>query len=138
MEQLTLMNSVIGGLILAASALTLLFFTGRITGVSGILHGLWQTTFSIEYWRITFILGLIISPFFSAIIGFNLPDQIDMSWSAISAGGLLVGLGTRVGSGCTSGHGICGIGRLSLRSIVATSMFITTAMITVLLLKFVS
>lgn len=138
MEQLTLMSSVFGGLVLAASALTLLFFNGKIAGVSGILYGLCKIPSPSEYWRIAFIFGLIISPFFSALIGFNLPDKIDVSWSAISVGGLLVGLGTQLGSGCTSGHGICGIGRLSSRSIIATSIFMVTAIITVFLLKFVS
>lgn len=138
MEQLTLISSIIGGLILAISALALLFFNGKIAGISGIFSGLSQVHLSKEYWQISFILGLIISPFFSAMLGFHLPTQIDLSWEAISIGGLLVGLGTKLGSGCTSGHGICGIGRLSIRSIVATVTFMVTAIITVFLLKFVS
>ncbi|WP_298771346.1 YeeE/YedE thiosulfate transporter family protein [uncultured Shewanella sp.] len=138
MEQLTLFSSIVGGLILATSALFLLFFNGKIAGISGILYGLTKVHLSKEYWQVSFILGLIVSPFFSAMLGFHLPTQIDLSWEAMSIGGLLVGLGTKLGSGCTSGHGICGIGRLSIRSIIATSIFMLTAMFTVFLLKFVS
>ncbi|WP_299493343.1 YeeE/YedE family protein [uncultured Shewanella sp.] len=138
MEQLTWLSAILGGLTLSVSALALLYFNGRITGVSGILYGSFSVSLSKEYWRIFFIIGLIISPFFSAILGFHLPTQIDLSWEAIAIGGFLVGLGTQLGSGCTSGHGICGIGRLSIRSIIATSIFMITAMITVFILKWVS
>jgi len=135
MTELALFDSILGGLILSSSALLLLFGIGKVCGISGIFYGLKNLHSSGEYWRIMFILGLIISPFFAALFGFSLPSSIDVSWPAIIVGGLLVGIGSRVGSGCTSGHGICGIGRLSARSIIATITFMSTAMITVFIVN---
>lgn len=131
MTQLTLLDSILGGVILSIAALFLLFGIGKLSGISGIFYGLNNTRTSGEYWRVLFVLGLVISPFFAALLGVSLPSSIDVSWPAIIVGGLLVGIGTRVGSGCTSGHGICGIGRLSARSLAATITFMSTAVITV-------
>ncbi|GIC79539.1 YeeE/YedE family protein [Moritella sp. F3] len=131
MTQLTLLDSILGGVILSIAALFLLFGIGKLSGISGIFYGLKNTRTSGEYWRVLFVLGLVISPFFAALFGFSLPSSIDVIWPAIIVGGLLVGIGTRVGSGCTSGHGICGIGRLSARSLAATITFMSTAVITV-------
>lgn len=135
MTQLTLLDSILGGFVLSISALILLFATGKIAGISGILYGLRNVRSSGEYWRVLFVTGLIISPFAADLFGFTLPSNIDVSWPAIILGGLLVGIGTRVGSGCTSGHGICGIGRLSFRSLIATITFMGTAVITVLIVN---
>lgn len=138
MTPLTLFDSILGGLILSISALLLLFGIGKISGISGIFYGLKNTRSSGEYWRVLFIIGLVISPLFASLFGFSLPTSIDVSWPAIIIGGLLVGIGTRVGSGCTSGHGICGIGRLSARSLVATIIFMSTAVITVFIVNSLS
>jgi len=135
MTELAIFDSILGGLILSTSALLLLFGIGKLSGISGIFYGLKNMATSAEYWRLLFIIGLVISPFFAGLFGFSLPSNIDVSWPAIIFGGLLVGIGTRVGSGCTSGHGICGIGRLSLRSIVATLIFMSTAVITVFIVN---
>lgn len=142
MTQLALFDSILGGLILSASALLLLFGIGKLSGISGIFYGLKnyglnKIATSSEHWRLVFIIGLVISPFFASLFGFSLPSSIDVSWLAIVTGGLLVGIGTRVGSGCTSGHGICGIGRLSVRSIVATLTFMITAVITVFIVNYI-
>lgn len=131
MTELTLFDSILGGLILSIAALFLLFGNGKISGISGIFYGLKDVNSSGEYWRVLFVIGLIVSPFVADLFGFSLPNNIDISWPAIVIGGLFVGVGTRVGSGCTSGHGICGIGRLSTRSLVATIIFMSTAIITV-------
>ncbi len=138
MTQLTPFDSILGGLILSISALLLLFGIGKISGISGIFYGLKSTRSSGAYWRVLFIIGLVISPLFASLFGFSLPSSIDVSWPAIIIGGLLVGIGTRVGSGCTSGHGICGIGRLSVRSLVATIIFMSTAVITVFIVNSLS
>jgi len=138
MTPLTLFDSILGGIILSISALLLLFGIGKISGISGIFYGLKNTPSSGEYWRVLFIIGLVISPLFAILFGFSLPSSIDVSWPAIIIGGLLVGIGTRVGSGCTSGHGICGIGRLSARSLVATIIFMSTAVITVFIVNSLS
>lgn len=135
MTQFTLVDAVIGGAVLSVAALMMLLFNGKITGISGIIYGLKQSFSKSGLWRFCFILGLIISPFFASHYGYVLPDTLNMSWLTMVIGGLLVGFGTQLGSGCTSGHGICGIGRLSIRSIVATCIFIGTAVITVFLIK---
>ncbi|MDX2321561.1 MAG: YeeE/YedE thiosulfate transporter family protein [Moritella sp.] len=138
MTELTLLDSILGGLVLSIAALLMLFGIGKLSGISGIFYGLKNSRAPSEYWRILFIIGLVISPFFAALLGFSLPSSIDVSWAAIIIGGLLVGIGTRVGSGCTSGHGICGIGRLSARSLVATIIFMSTAVITVFVVNSIS
>lgn len=138
MTTFTLYDSMLGGFILAIAALILLFSLGKISGISGIFYNLKNLKSPSEYWRGLFILGLVISPFFADFLGFSLPSSIDVSWPAIIIGGLLVGIGSRLGSGCTSGHGICGIGRLSARSLVATIIFMSTAGITVFIVNNIS
>lgn len=135
MTQLTLLDSIFGGLVLSIAALCMLFGIGKLSGISGILYNLKNSKSPSEHWRIVFTLGLVISPFFAHFLGFSLPSSIDVSWPAIIIGGLLVGFGTRIGSGCTSGHGICGIGRLSMRSVVATITFMSTGIITVFIVN---
>ncbi|WP_392339913.1 YeeE/YedE family protein [Moritella marina] len=135
MTQLTLLDSIFGGLVLSIAALFMLFGIGKLSGISGIFYNLKNSKSPSEHWRIVFILGLVISPFFAHFLGFSLPSSIDVSWPAIIIGGLLVGFGTRMGSGCTSGHGICGIGRLSMRSVVATIIFMSTGLITVFIVN---
>ncbi|MBW1213216.1 YeeE/YedE family protein [Pantoea allii] len=124
-------QSLAGGLLIGAAAGMLVLCCGRIAGISGILGGLLKRRSSDKPWRLAFIAGLVLSPLvyqrFSALPSI----EIDASWGQLVLAGLLVGLGTRLGSGCTSGHGVCGLSRLSPRSLVATLVFMLTAMLTV-------
>lgn len=131
MTEFTPFSALLGGVILGVSALLLILFNGKIAGISGIVsRGISQFNRD-GIWRWMFILGLIIGPIISGLWQFSLPSQIDVSWPLIIAGGLFVGIGSKLGSGCTSGHGICGIGRFSKRSIVATLVFMLVAVIVV-------
>ena len=104
---------------------------GRIAGISGIVGGLLTAAKDDRAWRICFLLGLMGAPVLVRAWGGEVPQATESSWSALSiAGGFLVGLGSRMGSGCTSGHGVCGIARLSWRSMAATAVFMTTAVVT--------
>jgi uncharacterized membrane protein YedE/YeeE len=112
--------------------------TGRIAGISGILGGALEPGSSDKGWRIAFIGGLIVAPLTGDLVGLPLPvPQMPASWVVIIAAGLLVGFATRLGSGCTSGHGICGIARLSPRSITATAIFMGAAIVVVALTRHV-
>jgi uncharacterized membrane protein YedE/YeeE len=120
-----------GGALIGVSSVLLLWLNGRIAGISGIMNGMFNRQCSEASWRITFIVGLIAGAFlYQYATGESLIERSDYPlWMTIS-GGLLVGFGTRLGGGCTSGHGICGIGRLSIRSIVATALFVLVGLIT--------
>ncbi|CAH0537784.1 YeeE/YedE family protein [Vibrio marisflavi] len=122
--------ALIGGLLIGAAALLLLVFHGKVLGISGIVSNSF-TVNKATSWRRFFLIGLAISPFFISDDIAALPTQISISWPEIVLGGFLVGFGTKMGSGCTSGHGVCGIGRLSIRSIVATCTFVFTAVVVV-------
>lgn len=122
--------SMAGGVLIGLAAALFLIFNGRIAGISGILGGLFRFRRSDIGWRAAFIGGLIIAPLVYAVF-WRLPSiQIEANAGTIIIAGLLVGFGTRYGSGCTSGHGVCGISRLSPRSIVATLIFMSVAFIT--------
>jgi uncharacterized protein len=109
-----------------------MLLSGRVAGISGIFGGLLQLRGNDRGWRIAFIAGLILAPVIGGLLGYGMtPPQLPASWAVIVAAGLLVGFGARLGGGCTSGHGICGIGRLSARSIAATIVFMMTAIVTV-------
>jgi uncharacterized membrane protein YedE/YeeE len=124
-----------GGLIGLASAL-LMLLNGRIAGISGILGGVLTLPTGDKLWRICFIAGLIIAPIISGLFGHALPvPQMPSSWLLIVAAGVLVGFGARYGGGCTSGHGVCGIARLSARSIVATGIFMFSAIVVVAIMR---
>ncbi len=118
----------IGGMLLGLSAVLLLLFNGRIAGISGISSGL--LTQAKEIWRWLFLLGMITTGYISTYL-IQQPIHLNQSWLILGCAGFLVGLGAKLGNGCTSGHGICGVGRLSKRSIVAVCIFILTAMVTV-------
>lgn len=132
MENFTPIASTIGGLLIGLSAALMLLFHGRIAGISGIFRGVLQPKKGEFAWRATFIGGLVAG---GAILVALMPDMfavsIDRSVVAVAAAGLLVGFGTRLGNGCTSGHGVCGMSRLSARSFVATASFMTAGAITV-------
>ena len=134
MANFTPISAAIGGALIGLSAVLLMLFTGRIAGVSGILDGLINPRTGDRSWRAAFIAGLIAAPVTAMFVGYTVPiPQMPSSYIAILAGGLLVGFGARLGSGCTSGHGICGIARLSPRSIAATGVFMVAAIVVVAL-----
>ena len=134
MANFTPVSAAIGGALIGLSAVLLMAFTGRIAGVSGILAGLINPQTTDRAWRAAFIAGLVAAPLSAAFVGYAVPTpQMPGSYVTIVVGGLLVGFGTRFGSGCTSGHGICGIARLSPRSIVATGVFMAAAILVVAL-----
>jgi uncharacterized membrane protein YedE/YeeE len=124
----TPISAAIGGALIGLSATLLMLLTGRILGVSHILAGLLPQGARDLDWRIAFFAGLLLAPLLGGLGGFALAAPVmDASWAVVIGGGLLIGFGTRLGGGCTSGHGICGIARLSPRSIVATLVFTAVA-----------
>ena len=126
-----------GGIAIGLAAAIFVLFNGRIAGISGILGGLLRPARGDIGWRIAFIVGLVSAPLVYAAFA-NLPrPEIDAGYGTLVAAGLLVGVGTRYGSGCTSGHGVCGIGRLSPRSIAATVTFMAAAVATVFVARHV-
>jgi uncharacterized protein len=132
MTDFTPISAAIGGGLIGLSAALLMLLTGRIAGVSGILGGLLSPGMGDKDWRIAFIAGLILASLIANVIGFEIPSpKMPMSWSTVIVAGLLVGFGARLGGGCTSGHGICGVARLSARSIAATAIFMAAAIIVV-------
>jgi uncharacterized membrane protein YedE/YeeE len=121
----------IGGLLIGASAVALLYFLGRIAGISGIVWGAVSAQPD-NSWRWLFVVGLVAGPLlFHFLSNTPYPAASPLQWWHAVAGGLLVGFGVKMGSGCTSGHGVCGIGQLSLRSLLATITFMATGIITV-------
>ena len=132
MTNFTPLSAAIGGALIGLSAVLLMALTGRIAGISGIFGRLLNPAGNDKGWRVAFIAGLILAPLLGGWIGHAMPTpQLPSSWTVIIAGGLLVGFGARLGGGCTSGHGICGVARLSVRSIAATAIFMLTAIATV-------
>ena len=123
----TPLTALYGGLLIGLSATVLLLFNGRIAGVSGIVGGLLQRHKAGDFaWRVAFVLGLVLAPVLYRLFA-ELPEsRIDAGWAMLVVAGLLVGFGSRLGSGCTSGHGVCGLSRLSPRSLVATAAFMST------------
>jgi uncharacterized membrane protein YedE/YeeE len=132
MESFTPVSALAGGLMIGAATAALLLLNGRIAGVSGILGGLLQPSEGEAGWRVAFLLGLVLGPLLHGLVAVQAPITITPSLPVLVAGGLLVGFGTRLGAGCTSGHGVCGIARLSPRSLVATATFMVVAVATVL------
>jgi len=132
MANFTPLSAAIGGALIGLSSVLLMLLTGRIAGISGIFAGLLKVRSDDKAWRIAFIVGLLLVPVIAGAIGYGMAaPKLPSSWAIIVAAGLLVGFGTRLGGGCTSGHGICGIGRFSARSIAATVVFMVTAVLTV-------
>ena len=138
MANFTPISAAIGGALIGLSAVLLMLLNGRIAGVTGVFAGLVDPTSTDRAWRATFIVGLIAAPLSAALIGYAVPvPQMPVSLITVVAAGLLVGFGTRLSNGCTSGHGICGIARLSPRSITATAVFMAAAIVVVALTRHV-
>ena len=127
--------SLLGGMLIGGAALLLMLANGRVMGVSSILGGLLGKA-EPKNWRLAFIAGAILAPIFLVQSGlYDIPVQRVANGTTLYIAAFLVGLGTAIGSGCTSGHGICGLSRLSARSFVAVAIFITTATITVYIFR---
>ncbi len=129
-------NALIGGAIIGIAVTIMLFLNGRVTGISGIINGIFSFQKFDTLWRFTFVLGLFLGGIILNIVrpeSFQGALNLDTSNTIIA--GLLVGFGTILGSGCTSGHGVCGISRLSIRSIVSTATFIAAGVIAVVILR---
>ena len=128
-------SSLAGGVLIGLATGMFLLLNGRIAGISGILGGLLRPIKGDVGWRVAFVAGLIFSPI-AFIVATPLPAvQIDADAASLIMAGLLVGIGTRYGSGCTSGHGVCGLSRLSPRSMVATALFMLAGFVTVFITR---
>jgi len=135
MANFTPVASLLGGLLIGLAAAALWLANGRVAGISGIVGNLPSARAGDVLWRIAFLVGLIVAPsVYAALIGVPM-IRLEASAPIVIAGGLLVGFGTRLGGGCTSGHGICGLARFSRRSIVATCLFMAAGVITVFVMR---
>jgi hypothetical protein len=128
--------SLTGGLIIGVAASIFILVNGRVAGISGIVGGLLRSTTGDSTWRLAFVLGLVSAPLVYELFAVLPAARIDAHWPVLVVAGLLVGLGTQYASGCTSGHGVCGVSRLSPRSLGATLVFVTTGIVTVYLVRF--
>ncbi|MDP2700415.1 YeeE/YedE family protein [Thalassospira sp.] len=136
MENFTPLSALIGGGLIGLASGLYLILNGRIAGISGIVGTLLTPNGSERWEKLAFVAGLIIGPLLIiALPGFALESVVRASWPVIILGGILVGFGTRLGSGCTSGHGICGLSRMSARSLMATLAFMTAGFVTVFILR---
>jgi uncharacterized membrane protein YedE/YeeE len=137
-EGFTPVAALIGGALIGLAAAALYAATGRIAGISGIAGGLLRGVGGADAaWRVLFLAGLVLGAGAAALVG-GMPElRIEASWPVLALGGLFVGYGTQLGRGCTSGHGVCGIARLSPRSIAATAVFMASAMATVFVVRHV-
>jgi len=134
-EQFTPWASLAGGVAIGIAAAMLILFNGRIAGISGIVGGLLRPVRGDVDWRVAFIAGMFLAPLAYSVFATVPTPQIDADSPLLVIAGLLVGIGTRYGSGCTSGHGVCGLSRLSPRSMVATAIFMSAGFITVFVVR---
>lgn len=136
MESFTPVSALIGGILIGLAATGLMALNGRIAGISGIVGSAMSARAEEFGWRLAFVLGLFLGPWLVlAVSGWLPPIVLDAPLAVIVVGGLLVGFGSRLGSGCTSGHGVCGLARLSPRSLVATLVFTLAGMATVFVMR---
>lgn len=136
MENFTPVSATLGGLLIGLSAVILMGLNGRIAGISGVFSGSVFAEKGDKSWRAMFVIGLVVAPLlWSFARGATPAFEITGNWPLIVAGGLLVGFGTRLGSGCTSGHGVCGLSRLSPRSMASVALFMGAGMATVAIAK---
>lgn len=136
-QNFTPLSATGGGLLIGVAVAILLLFNGRVAGISGILGGLFNRKKNDMAWRIAFLSGLILAATIWQKFATLPAIQIDASLIEIFVAGLLVGIGTSYASGCTSGHGVCGLSRISPRSLIATLTFMTTGMATVFIVRHV-
>ena len=129
-----MLQVLIGGALIGLASALLMATNGKIAGISSIVHRAFFLRGE-ESWTVWFVFGLILGPAVMLVLGWVSLPNIDIDWGSIIVGGLLVGMGTKVGSGCTSGHGVCGMGRLSVRSFVAVAVFMSVGVMTVLLMR---
>jgi uncharacterized membrane protein YedE/YeeE len=130
-------SSLLGGVLIGIAAAMLVLLTGRVAGISGIVGGLLAPRRSEIGWRLAFVAGLLAAPLVMMVLGRTVVPRIDAGFGMLVAAGLLVGVGTSYGSGCTSGHGVCGLSRLSVRSLVATVAFMACGFATVFVVRHV-
>ncbi len=135
MENFTPIPALIGGALIGGAATLLLVLNGRIAGIAGILGGLLPAEKGDATWRLLFLAGLIFGALAYAALSGSAPLVIDASVPMLIAGGLITGFGARLGGGCTSGHGVCGLGRLSARSLTATCVFMAATLVTVFVVR---
>lgn len=136
MENFTPLSALAGGVLIGLAAVMLMALNGRIAGISGVFSGSVFAEPGDRLWRILFVLGLVAAPVLLVAATGNRPDfEMTDNWPLIICGGLLVGFGTRLGSGCTSGHGVCGLSRLSPRSMASVALFMGAGMATVALIR---
>ena len=129
-----MLQVVIGGALIGLASALLMATNGRISGISSIVHRAFFLRGE-ESWTVWFVLGLMLGPAVILLLGWVSPPSISIDWGSVVLGGLLVGIGTKIGSGCTSGHGVCGMGRFSFRSVVAVAVFMSVGVMTVLLMR---
>jgi uncharacterized membrane protein YedE/YeeE len=125
----------VGGVVLGAAVALLILANGRVAGISGIVGGLLKPRIGDIGWRLAFVAGLLLSPLVYSAFAGRPTITIDASYPVLGIAGIIVGIGVRYGGGCTSGHGVCGVSRLSPRSLVATVSFIATGFATVYVLR---
>ena len=130
-------SALAGGVLIGLAAAMLVLLNGRVAGISGVIGGLLRPVTGDLAWRIAFVLGLLVAPWVYAQVAVLPALRIDAQFGTLIVAGLLVGVGTRYGSGCTSGHGVCGLARLSQRSICATAMFMGAGFATVFVVRHV-
>lgn len=134
-DMFTPWSALAGGVLIGFAAGMFVLLNGRIAGISGIIGGLLKPARGDVVWRMAFIGGLVVAPMVYALTATLPVPQIDAGYGALVAAGLLVGIGTRYGSGCTSGHGVCGLSRLSPRSLAATAVFMAAGFVTVFMMR---
>ncbi len=135
-ENFTPLSAAIGGALIGLSAVMLMALNGRVAGISGIFAGMAFADGTDRIWRILFVVGLVAGPVvYGLFLADPIPFAIQDNVGLLVAGGLLVGIGTRLGGGCTSGHGVCGIARFSPRSIAATMAFMVAGIATVAVIR---
>jgi len=135
MTDFTPFQSLLGGALIGLSAVLLMAFHGRIAGITGIISGVIPPLAGDWQWRAAFLVGSAVTPFAYIMAGGEVAFSVPVSTAALVIGGVLVGIGVHFGNGCPSGHGICGIARLSPRSIVAVLTFMATAFVTVFVVR---
>ncbi len=130
-------SALIGGIVIGLATALLVLVNGRVAGISGIVGGMFRPRAGEFAWRLAFVAGLLLAPLAYALFGPQMSATIDAGYPALIAAGLLVGIGTRYAGGCTSGHGVCGLSRLSPRSLLATLAFMAAGFATVYLARHV-